>query len=174
MFCSHGSVKSHQVHVAPLWKLLYDISLGRAYMKLNFRVTGMQADGTSNPSGCAAHKGKWHRLSQHCKSPVQRCRMGGSSSTTTKARGMIVDHIRVIDTDAYQKLLRKEAKTDVFFTITAKMLGLKDLVRTRFDPKTSIVHPRIMTLRGRGYDIPKNLGTPHVPESDAKGQLGPR
>ncbi|KAH9449181.1 hypothetical protein MJO28_010288 [Puccinia striiformis f. sp. tritici] len=99
---------------------------------------------------------------------------GSNRDDASKINRMIVDHIRVIDTDAYQKLLRKEAKTDVFFTITAKMLGLKDLVRTRFDPKTSIVHPRIMTLRGRGYDIPKNLGTPHVPESDAKGQLGPR
>ncbi|KAH9449183.1 hypothetical protein MJO29_010040 [Puccinia striiformis f. sp. tritici] len=87
---------------------------------------------------------------------------------------MIVFHNFASETETYRNILRKESKKDVFFDTKAKMIALHDLIETGFAPQTSIVHPRLWTLRAQGDDVPTNLGTPSFPKSDAKGQLRPR
>ncbi|KAH9461845.1 hypothetical protein Pst134EA_004698 [Puccinia striiformis f. sp. tritici] len=52
------------------------------------------------------------------------------------------------------------------------MIALNDLVEKQFAPQTSIHHPRIWNLRRQGGDhVLQNLGTPPVPQPDAKGLL---
>ncbi|POW21278.1 hypothetical protein PSHT_02547 [Puccinia striiformis] len=89
-------------------------------------------------------------------------------------KGMIVFHNFASETETYRNILRKESKKDVFFDTKAKMIALHDLIETGFAPQTSMVHPRLWTLRAQGDDVPTNLGTPSFPKSDAKGQLRPR
>ncbi|KAH9461847.1 hypothetical protein Pst134EB_005767 [Puccinia striiformis f. sp. tritici] len=87
---------------------------------------------------------------------------------------MIVLHNFASETEDYQEMLRKEANKDVFFNTEAKMIALHDLIEKGFAPPNSIVHPRLWTLRAQGDDVIMNLGTPSVPKSLAKGQLGSR
>ncbi|KAH9470776.1 hypothetical protein Pst134EA_004701 [Puccinia striiformis f. sp. tritici] len=97
-----------------------------------------------------------------------------TSGDAHKIYRMIVLHNFASETEDYQEMLRKEANKDVFFNTKAKMIALHDLIEKGFAPPNSIVHPRLWTLRAQGDDVIMNLGTPSVPKSLAKGQLGSR
>ncbi|POW12564.1 hypothetical protein PSTT_04253 [Puccinia striiformis] len=99
---------------------------------------------------------------------------GSTRDDTRKIYGMIVFHSQAGKTEAYKKLLRQEAKKDLLFNTEAKIIVLEDLMERGFDSQTSIVHPRIWTLRARGDGVLQNLGTPSLPKSDEKAQLQPR
>ncbi|POW21311.1 hypothetical protein PSHT_02516 [Puccinia striiformis] len=89
---------------------------------------------------------------------------------------MFVFYNRTSEIDAYGTLLPREAKKDLLSNTEAKMIALQDLVEREFPPQTSIVHPRIWSLRARGDGVLQKLssGTPSVPKSVAKGQLRTR
>ncbi|KAI9613441.1 hypothetical protein H4Q26_010045 [Puccinia striiformis f. sp. tritici PST-130] len=96
-----------------------------------------------------------------------------TSGDAHKIYRMIVLHNFASETEDYQEMLRKEANKDVFFNTEAKMIALHDLIEKGFAPPNSIVHPGFDLAR-QGDDVIMNLGTPSVPKSVAKGQLGSR
>ncbi|KAI7959590.1 hypothetical protein MJO28_003381 [Puccinia striiformis f. sp. tritici] len=97
---------------------------------------------------------------------------GSTQADASKIYRMLLLHKLASETRIYRRLLLKEAKKDLPFNTQAKMIALNDLVEKQFAPQTSIHHPRIWNLRRQGGDhVLQNLGTPPVPQPDAKGLL---
>ncbi|WAR55457.1 hypothetical protein PtB15_6B198 [Puccinia triticina] len=100
-----------------------------------------------------------------------------SDSTRSDASNiyrMIMVHEIASKTPAYQRYLRDESKKDLYINTEAKMVSLKVLAANQFSPQTSVDHPRLVILRMQADPALRNFGTPSLPKSDAKGQVGPR